>query len=299
MKMHLWNIKRNVICCIMIAIVLSVQVMPVQAMTAYESDGIYHDEGYIFVGESHAVKSAIAIGNMAVASGNSFSLGNGENITYELRWDDSGEVTPEGGANTFTMKGNLFFVFEGIAWGTDGATQSKTDYIYSDGKGKQGRAVQKIHEIMNTNPNIAHWNIISMHGAAAARQGKAAADICAASYKNWVAYEFPQADCYFLSVATMIKNYRRISDRDVYNNTLAAALPDAFLDYTDFYEARNPDRLVDTIHWDDATYIDLFTDVLLKIGQRRGDRMPSHNCSRYFIQMTLVSFIRRRHRIVL
>lgn len=96
MKMHLWNIKRNVICCIMIAIVLSAQVMPVQAMTAYESDGIYHDEGYIFVGESHAVKSAIAIGNMAVASGNSFSLGNGENITYELRWDDSGEVTPEG-----------------------------------------------------------------------------------------------------------------------------------------------------------------------------------------------------------
>ncbi len=261
--------RRNVICCVIMMALLFAQALPVNAMTVYESDGIYHDEGYIFVGESHAVKSAIAFGDKASVLGNSLLLGNGETLTYELRWDDSVAVTPEGDANTFTMKGNLFFVFEGIAWGTDGAMQSSTDYIYSDGKGKQGRAVQKIHEIIDKNPNIAHWNIISMHGASAAGKGKAAADSCASSYKNWVAYEFPEADCYFLSVATMIKFYRRIPDKKVYNDTLAAAFPDAFLDYTDFYEERNPDRLVDTIHWDDATYIDLLTDVILQIGQRR------------------------------
>ena len=117
--------RRNVICCVIMMALLFAQALPVNAMTVYESDGIYHDEGYIFVGESHAVKSAIAFGDKASVLGNSLLLGNGETLTYELRWDDSVAVTPEGGANTFTMKGNLFFVFEGIAWGTDGAIKKQ------------------------------------------------------------------------------------------------------------------------------------------------------------------------------
>lgn len=56
------------------------------------------------------------------------------------------------------MKGNLFFVFEGNNGGVDDVRQTSQQYIYSDGKGKQGRGVQKIHEIINTNPTIAVEN---------------------------------------------------------------------------------------------------------------------------------------------
>lgn len=167
------------------------------------------------------------------------------------------------------MKGNLFFVYEGGAGKNDPAIQCSYQYIYSDGKGKMGRGVEKIHEIINMNPNIAHWNIISMAGASSAGKGKKVADICADSYSNWIEYEFPEADCYFLSVSTMTKHYKGVKDKNVYNNTLAAALPDHFLDYTDFYMQRFPERTIDTIHWDNDTYIDLITDVFLKIDQKR------------------------------
>ena len=56
------------------------------------------------------------------------------------------------------MKGNLFFVFEGNNGGVDDVRQTSQQYIYSDGKGKQGRGVKKIHEIINTNPTIAVEN---------------------------------------------------------------------------------------------------------------------------------------------
>ena len=82
--------RRNVICCVIMMALLFAQALPVNAMTVYESDGIYHDEGYIFVGESHAVKSAIAFGDKASVLGNSLLLGNGETLTYELRWDERG-----------------------------------------------------------------------------------------------------------------------------------------------------------------------------------------------------------------
>lgn len=247
--------------------------LPVHAMTVYESDGIVHEEGYIIIGESHAINTARVIGDRAEAAGNTFQWG-GTDISYEFQWDGSIEVTPEGLPNTFRMKGNLFVVFEGISQKTDAKTQCSYEYIYSDGKGTQGRGVQKIHEIIDGNPNILHWNIISMCGASSAGKGKAVADMCAASYRNWIAYEFPEADCYFLSIATNKKYYRHLQDRDVYNRTLAAAFPEEFLDYSDFYAERYPERLVDTIHWDDETYVDLIEDVLWKIEERRSAEKP-------------------------
>lgn len=268
---------RKILFVFMVVFVTAVQfVLPVNAMTVYESDGSYYDEGYIFIGESHSVIAAHAVGVKAAEADNVFWWGDGDGLSYEYRWDSSRAVTPDGSPNTFTMKGNLFFVFEGNADGTDNTVQCSKQYIYSDGMGKRGTGVQKIHEIINGNPNIAHWNIISFHGAVSAAQGtREIANYYVKSYRNWMTYEFPQADCYFLSVATMTKYYKSTSDKKVFNNTLAAAFPDRFFDYTDFYAARSPQRMIDTLHWDDPTYVDLISDVLQRVKQKRLEKQAA------------------------
>ncbi len=251
-KNRMW---RAVMAVILMAVAFLEPVMTVNAITVYESDGVFHEEGYIFIGESHC----------ALASGAIPERDIGNDISYSWIWDAS-RGSEE---NVFTMKGNLFFVFEGNGQ-NDGAVQTSADYIYSDGKGSQGRGVQKIHEIINTNPNIAHWNIISMHGAVSASKGtKAISDYYVNSYRNWMTYEFPEADCWFLSVATMTKYYRGTKDKKIFNNTIAAAFPDRFLDYTEFYASRSPQRMIDTIHWDEETYFDLISDVIRKVRERK------------------------------
>ncbi len=120
------------------------------------------------------------------------------------------------------------------------------------------------------NPNIEHWNIISIHGGVAASKGsKEVADYFADSYRNWVTYEFPEADCYFVSVATMTKFFRGTRDKQVFNNTIQAAFPDAFLDYTDFYNARCETNMVDIVHWDGDTYAELIKDLIMNVAARR------------------------------
>ncbi len=262
--------QRTVVAYLLILLIVGQAVLPVNAMTVYESDGVYHEEGYIFIGESHSVMAAHAVGMKADEAGNVFHLGDNIDVSYVHLWDSSREVTKDGSGNTFTMRGNLFFVFEGNNPGVDDVLQTSKEYIYSDGNGKRGRGVEKIHEIINNNPNIAHWNIISFHGAVSAAKGsKEIADYYVNSYRNWMTYEFPDADCYFLSVATMTQYYKATSDKNVFNNTVRAAFPDEFLDYTDFYAARSPQRMIDTIHWDHDTYMDLIADVIRKIGQKR------------------------------
>ena len=85
------------------------------------------------------------------------------------------------------------------------------------------------------------------------------------SYKNWIDYEFPEAECYFVSHSTMTKFYKQSKSAYKFNEALKEAFPTRFLDYTAFYEERVKDRMIDTIHWDTGTYIDLFSDVIRKI----------------------------------
>lgn len=122
------------------------------------------------------------------------------------------------------MKGNLFFVYEGLNIPGERTTQLDKSYIYSDGKGAMGRVVQKIHEIMDSNLNIAHWNIISYQGALEARiRSSKVSQYYVDSYRNWIEYEFPDADCYFLSISTMTGWYDKVKDADAINNALKAA----------------------------------------------------------------------------
>ncbi|MDE7274394.1 MAG: hypothetical protein K2N95_15310 [Lachnospiraceae bacterium] len=124
-----------------------------KAVTFYESDGASYEEGYIFVGESHMGITSTHILDDTDHSGMIPGL---DGVLFNLEW--------EGGLyGSYRMKGNLFFVFGGTNAQNEEATQTSKDYIYSDGKGQRGLAVTKIHEIMDKNPNIAHWNIISYH----------------------------------------------------------------------------------------------------------------------------------------
>ena len=47
---------------VLLITVLSGSGATASALTIYKSDGIYHEEGYIFVGESHSVIASHAVG---------------------------------------------------------------------------------------------------------------------------------------------------------------------------------------------------------------------------------------------
>ncbi|MDE7323304.1 MAG: hypothetical protein K2N73_11410 [Lachnospiraceae bacterium] len=120
-KYRMW---KAIMAFVIMAVAFMEPVMTVNAITVYESDGVFHEEGYIFVGESHC----------ALASGAVPKRDIGNDISYTWIWDASRGSEQ----NVFTMKGNLFFVFEGNGQ-NDGTIQTSSNYIYSDGKGSQGR----------------------------------------------------------------------------------------------------------------------------------------------------------------
>lgn len=265
------KIKRILSMCCAVLLFLPSAGMDVQAATFYESDGQYHEEGYIFVGESHIANMATAVTEKMDAAGN---IPGVEHIQYTLQWDASRAVTEKGEPNTFMMKGNLFFVWEGIS-GKDASIQTNIRYIHSDGKGGRGRAVERIHEIIDGNPNIAHWTIITFTGGVVAKSGTQGGQTHAQDYRNWIDYEFPDADVYIISQTTMTKYYRGMKDPEAYNRALAAALPNEFLDYTEFFKARYPQGMLDpkmvqdTVHWSHDTYFELIVDVIHEVDRRR------------------------------
>ncbi len=93
--------------------------------------------------------------------------------------------------------------------------------------------VEKIHEIMDTNPNIAHWSIISFHGANVVLEDSlTVGNFYVNFYRNWLNHEFLEPDYYFMSIGTMKKYYCGVKHKDAINNALATAFPDRFLDFT-------------------------------------------------------------------
>lgn len=258
---------QGMICVIMVSLLVFLSCADVKAMTCYESDGVSYEEGYIFVGESHI---EIASTHMLDGTDHSGRIPGLDDVMYHLEWD--GKLH-----GIYNMKGNLFFVFGGMDGQNEEAVQTGKDYIYSDGKGQHGIAVTKIHEIMDHNPNIAHWNIISYHGSVQAKilEGRTIPNYYAASYRNWMEYEFPQADIYFLSISTMTKYYRGATNPDLLNQVLKETFPDHFLDYTEFYNQRYPQEMwdptlrSDTVHWSPKTYTELVISVIQEIQYRR------------------------------
>lgn len=251
---------RGILCLVMALLFAVLPCADANAMTYYESDGASYEEGYIFVGESHMGIASTHILDDMDPSG---AIPGLDNVSYQLDWDG----TLYG---NYTMKGNLFFVFGGINAQNEAATQTSREYIYSDGQGKQGIAVMEIHEIIDKNPGIAHWNIVSYHGSVQARdmEGRAVPDYYVASYRNWMEYEFPQADIYFLSLSTMTKYYRAAKNPELFNQVIKEAFPDNFLDYTEFYNQRYPQEMMDptlrsdTIHWNPKTYTEMIVSVI-------------------------------------
>lgn len=239
----------------------------VKAETVYVSDGIDYEEGYIIIGESHAVVSSDAY---SMFTDDQHHVIGVKNVTYHFCLDSSQYVDESGGANTFTMSGNLFFVFEGKS-SEDADKQTDKEYIYSDGKGNRGIAVKKIHQIMESNPNVKHWNLISYHGAVSALNGAADAPYYISSYKNWMSYEFPKASLYFVSHSTLTKFYKQKRNAYQFDEAIKKAFPSQYFDMTSFYRQRypqemyDPDMNPDTIHWNHKTYVELFNHVINKI----------------------------------
>lgn len=237
------------------------------ALTVYVSDETFHQEGYIIIGESHIVLTSDAFERVADENHQIPAL---DDVWYQWTRDGSLAVDADGGGNTFTMKGNLFFVFEGNA-SEDADLQTNKEYIYSDGKGNRGAGVSKIHDIIDSNPNIAHWNIISYHGAVSALEGSEAGKYYVESYKNWITYEFPDSSVYFVSHSTMTKFYKQNRKAYLFDEEIKKAFPSQYFDMTAFYNSRYPQQMMDpnmspdTIHWTHATYVELFQHVISRI----------------------------------
>lgn len=253
-----------------------------RALIIYESDGVSYEEGYIFIGESHI---NIACTHIWDATNETGIVPGVEDVHYHLDWT-YGEGDDPMYPNKYTMEGNLFFVFGGMPDSDEDEAEVQTskEYIYSDGEGNYGVGVAKIHEIIEKNPNIAHWNIISCQGAVQAVRVKdrSIPDYYVASYRNWIDYEFPEADVYFLSISTMTKFYKPAKKPDLLNQVLKEAFPDRFLDYTEFYNERypqgmwDPQQKSDSLHWSAETYVELITSVIWTIQERREQPTVTH-----------------------
>ncbi len=158
---HLGRIQKVTLSAILLLIIALQPVQAVFATTSYESDGAAYEEGYIFVGESHINIACTHVYTDATQTEDG-NLSGVKNVHYELDWTyDIGDQPDH--PNRYIMSGNLFFVFGGLEPNdsNEEALQTSKEYIYSDGHGQHGVAVTKIHQIMENNPNIAHWNIIS------------------------------------------------------------------------------------------------------------------------------------------
>lgn len=266
------KVRRGIVSIVAFILLMQNMMFESQAETFYASDGQEYEEGYIFVGESHV---AMMSGVATILTDSEEEISGLEHINYNLEWDSSVAVTADGKPNTFKMKGNLFFVFEGINNGIDGPKQANANYLYSNGKGNYGKGVGKIHQIMETCPNIKHWTIITFAGGSVAKKGVDGAQLHINSYRNWINYEFPNADFYIMSQSTLTKYYRTLKDPEAYNRTLAAAFPEHFLDYTDYFREnypsgmRDPKLLSDTVHWSEQIYFELLQDVIITADTRR------------------------------
>lgn len=240
------------------------------------SDGMMHEEGYIVIGSSHAVLAGYDMVDVTDENHKVIGL---EDVYYskvpitEVAFTGNGKYMEK----DYEMSGNLFFVCEGLHIDKDNHQATK-EYIYSDGKGNCGEGVQAIHKVIDANPNIKHWNIISYQGSAQAALGRQdIADYYVQSYKNWISYEFPEADCYFLSHPLISKMYRGKRNLDLFDRTLAQAFPDQFMDYTEYYKERypsgmrDPSEKGDSVHWNADTYVGLIKDVIQKIQAKRAE----------------------------
>lgn len=251
----------------LIVLVAFLPLSQVHAGTVYFSDLVDHEEGYIIIGESHIVLTSDAYSR---AVDENYMVKGLNDVHYQFMIDGSRYLDDNGNNNTFNMQGNLFFVFEGNA-SKDAETQKSNNYIFSDGHGNYGVGVRKIHEIIDSNPNIKHWNIISYHGAVAALGGAEAAGYYIDSYKNWMSYEFPTASIYFVSHSTMTKFYKQNRSSYLFDEEIKKAFPSQYFDMTQFYKIRYPQQMYDpkmnpdTIHWSHATYVELFNYVIGQI----------------------------------
>ncbi len=263
----------RIVCGMLLMAVMFCPAIFARAATVYVSDGMQYDEGYIFIGESHM--QIAAFGMQQDVSGKIPGL---DGVRYSIYADSSVVSNDLGDPGTFTMSGNLFFVFEGTGRTEEAQRQTSKEYIYSDGAGKQGGAVQKIHTIMDTNPNIAHWNIISFHGSVSAMEGtQEIADYYVASYRNWIDYEFPDADIYFLPQSTMTKNFKLgRGDKELLNRSLAVAFPEHYMDIMPFFWEHYPQGLMDPtqksdlVHWSSQTYYEMVCMIVRQIQEERG-----------------------------
>lgn len=267
--------KKKLQCCVIWILIFSMlPTLTSYAMAQVVSDGMIHEEGYIVIGSSHAVLAGYGMADVTDENHKVIGL---DDVYYsktpitEVAWSGNGKYME----CDYEMSGNLFFVCEGLFIDADNHQATK-EYIYSDGKGNCGEGVQAVHKVIEANPNIKHWNIISYQGCAQAAMGsQQIADYYVESYKNWISYEFPEADCYFLSHPLISKMYRGKRNLDLLDRTLAQAFPEQYMDYTEYYKERYPSGMIDpseksdSVHWNSDTYVGLITDVIKRIQANR------------------------------
>lgn len=266
---YFMKVNSLLLAVVMICLMTSVDV---NACNYYVSDGNSYSEGYIFIGESHV--SAAAVAFTLNSDYDTKKVNDLEDVYFRKTADSSVCVLENGEANTVTMTGNVFFVFNGNRV-DEAKLQVKKEYIYSDGKGECGIGVKTIHEVIDANPNIEHWNIISSQGSVELSEGEAVVPYYINSYTNWINYEFPNADIYFMSHSTMTKFYRGVKNVGYFDEQISKAFPTRYLDFTEYYNSvypaqmKDPKQKSDLIHWNYDVYFKVYSDAIRQIQKNR------------------------------
>lgn len=222
--------------------------LDVNAATSYVSDNEEYGEGYIIIGESHAIYMALEASKMVDKT--SKRLTGFESAVFKASSNSS-----------FQMSGNLFFVFEGTS-ADEITNQSAKEYIYSDGNGTRGLGVSKIHSIIDKNPKIRHWNIISIHGESNITKDEDTINYYISSYKNWIDYEFKDATVTFLSHPTHLAYYSAKGDNaNAFSERLSKEFGYRYIDFSDEYKELKG-KMSDDLHFSMNDYGSLLVKLL-------------------------------------
>lgn len=87
------SLSKIILACMLVVLTAAQSALTAKAVTLFESDGIYHEEGFIFIGESHSGMASHAVAMKADEVGNVFHLGDNLDVYYEQQWDSSYGVT--------------------------------------------------------------------------------------------------------------------------------------------------------------------------------------------------------------
>lgn len=136
----------------------------------------------------------------------------------------------------------------------------------------KGDGTERIKTIMKEHPEIAGWNIISIHGTSMVTM-PGIVEQYIDNYKIWMNETFKDSKVYIVSVPPLDEKEWVVRHPDLpprhnqdiidFNTKIKEAFPDQYFDYYDWFLAH--DTFQDEIHYTGETYRTMFDEIMTNI----------------------------------